>query len=314
MIATLTANPCIDKTLSVEKFDLYKMNRVRVLRTDFAGKGINVSSVLNNLHIPTVCLGFNFPDGRKLMEDQLKKQGIKYRFLEVPGKLRTCTKIFDQTLKHTIEINEFGTAVTPEDGDRLIALAAETAETCSFITLSGSLPPGLDDDFYFRCIQAIKRVAPRCRVVVDAEKQLLLKALEAGPCFIKPNIHEFEDTFDCHAGSLEELDQEVRNVLDRFPLDIVCVSLGSDGAFIADRQSSYYCQSVQVDVRSIQGAGDSVVGGMCFALERNMPLEDVLHCGIIAAGGSVSREGTQMCTAELFETLFRQDIGMRKIR
>ena len=69
-----------------------------------------------------------------------------------------------------------------------------------------------------------------------------------------------------------------------------------------------------MEVRSIQGAGDSVVAGMCMALERGFPLEVVLLCGIIAAGGSVSREGTQMCTAELFESLFRQDIGMRKIR
>ncbi|MBQ9336771.1 MAG: 1-phosphofructokinase family hexose kinase [Lentisphaeria bacterium] len=314
MIATLTANPCIDKTLSVEKFDLYKMNRVQVLRTDFAGKGINVATVLSNLHVPAICLGFNFPDGRKIMEDQLKRQGIPHRFLEVPGKLRTCTKIFDQTLKHTIEINEFGTAVTPEDGDLLIALAAETAEKCSFITLSGSLPPGLDSDFYFRCIQAVKRVAPHCRVVVDAEKDLLLKALEAGPCFIKPNIHEFEDTFGCHAGSLEELDQEVRNVLDRFPLEMICVSLGADGAFIADRQAAYYCQSVQVEVRSIQGAGDSVVAGMCMALEQGLPLEQVLRCGIAAAGGSVSRDGTQLCTGEMFQSLLHQETAMRQIR
>ena len=148
MIATLTANPCIDKTLTVEKFDLYKMNRVRVLRTDFGGKGINVSVVLDHLQAETVALGFNFPDGREVLENQLKNTGIRQQFIELPGKLRVCTKIFDRSLKHTIEINEYGAEVTPPDGEKLIALAAETAKRCSFITLSGSLPAGLAVDFY----------------------------------------------------------------------------------------------------------------------------------------------------------------------
>ena len=51
MITILTPNPCIDKTVAVEKFDIYKMNRVRVLRTDACGKGINVSLALNGLGV-----------------------------------------------------------------------------------------------------------------------------------------------------------------------------------------------------------------------------------------------------------------------
>ena len=99
MIATVTANPCIDKTVTVEKFDLYKMNRVRVLRTDFGGKGVNVSAALSNLGVQTVCLGLNFPDGREILERQLAGQKIEHHFIEVPGKLRLCTKIFDRSLK-----------------------------------------------------------------------------------------------------------------------------------------------------------------------------------------------------------------------
>lgn len=314
MIATLTANPCIDKTLTVEKFDLYKMNRVRVLRTDFGGKGINVSTVLNHLGIPTICLGFNFSDGREILEKQLGTQGIRHRFIELPGTLRTCTKIFDQSLKHTIEINEYGTEATPADGKRLIECAAEIAGQCSFITLSGSLPPGLSNDFYRDCIQAVRRNAPECRIAVDAEKELLLKALDAAPCFIKPNIHEFQETFGCPVNSMAELDREVRKILERYGLELICVSLGKEGAYIANRESAYRCRCAEVEVRSIQGAGDSVVAGICMALEQNLPLDEVLHCAAAAAGGSVSREGTQLCTLEDFRKLLKQDIGITKIR
>ena len=314
MIATLTANPCIDKTLTVEKFDLYKMNRVRVLRTDFGGKGINVSMALNNLHTATIALGFNFPDGREILENQLDSSGIEHHFLELPGKLRVCTKIFDRSLKHTIEINEYGAEVTPQDGEKLIGLAAKTAKRCSFITLSGSLPAGLNEDFYLECAKAIRQAAPDCRIVVDAEKKLLLRALECAPCFIKPNIHEFQDTFGCRVNSPEELDAEVRKVLDRFGLELICVSLGADGAYIGNREQAYCCRSAHVEVRSIQGAGDSVVAGMCMALEQNLPLDEVLHYGMAAAGDSVSHEGTQLCTLDGFSEILKQDLGFKRIR
>ena len=37
MIATVTLNPCVDKTMTVDHFDIYRMNRVQVLRTDPSG-------------------------------------------------------------------------------------------------------------------------------------------------------------------------------------------------------------------------------------------------------------------------------------
>jgi len=314
MIATVTANPCIDKTVAVEKFDLYKMNRVRVIRTDFGGKGINVSIALQNLGAETVCLGFNFPDGREALENQLKGKNILHHFIEVPGKLRLCTKIFDQSLKHTIEMNEYGSGVNSEDGIRLIGQAAETAKKCSFITLSGSLPAGLGEDFYLQCARAVRQAAPDCRIVVDAEKKQLLKALETPLCFIKPNIHEFQDTFGCKVNSLEELDTAVQKVLDRYELEMICVSLGAEGAYLSDRKSAWCCRSPKVEVRSIQGAGDSVVAGMCLALEQGLPPEEVLHYGMAAAGDSISREGTQLCEREGFRQLLKQDIGIKRIR
>ena len=69
-----------------------------------------------------------------------------------------------------------------------------------------------------------------------------------------------------------------------------------------------------MEVRSIQGAGDSVVAGMCMALEQGLPLDEVLHYGMAAAGDSVSREGTQLCTLEGFREILTQDLGIRRIR
>ena len=55
MILTLTLNPCIDKTIYLDQLEVGSYNRVKNVREDSAGKGLNVSIVLNNLKEETLC-------------------------------------------------------------------------------------------------------------------------------------------------------------------------------------------------------------------------------------------------------------------
>lgn len=315
MITTLTVNPCIDKTVTVEEFDLYRMNRVQVLRTDPSGKGINVSKALRALGGETTCVGFDFLDGgSSVLVADMEKEGIPYSFVSVKGHLRVCTKIFDRSRKHTIEVNEGGAPVTEGDGKAMLDRVIEVAKRSDYITLSGSLPAGLPTDFYRTCMSRIRREAPGCRVVVDAERQTLIQALEEGPYLIKPNIHEFEATFGCKIQSVEELDREVKRLFSTYRLSLICVSMGGEGAYISDGESAYFCKPAQVTVRSLQGAGDSMVAGICLALEHQQALPDILRWGVASAGASVMQEGTQVGTKEDFEDLLKQDFSLRKIR
>ena len=90
--------------------------------------------------------------------------------------------------------------------------------------------------------------------------------------------------------------------------------MGADGAYIGSLDGAYTCNAVKVDVRSIQGAGDSMVAGICTAVQRGLPLQDILRYGVTASGASISREGSQMCTLEDFQALLSQDINIRKVR
>ena len=315
MIATVTANPCIDKTVTTDTFDIYKMNRVRVLRTDPSGKGINVSKAIHALGGKTFCTGLNFTDGgpSPLTED-LDRLGIPHSFVSVRGNLRVCTKIFDSGRKHTIEVNEYGAPVTDSDLDALLDRVVQTATNSNYLTLSGSLPSGTSPDFYKRCLLRIHRDAPGCRVVADAEGEVLRLALEASPYLIKPNLEEFEKTFRCRIGGIRELDDAVREILHTYRLSLICVSMGAAGAYIADAENAYFCEPFRVDVRSLQGAGDSMVAGICMALEQNLPLQELLRWGAASSGASIMQDGTQVGTRADFDTLLSRDPVLRKIR
>ncbi len=314
MIATVTANPCIDKTVTVEKFDLYTMNRVEVLRLDPSGKGINVSKVLKAFGAESICTGFDFSNDTSLLAADLEEAGIGHDFITLPGELRLCTKIFDQSRKHTIEVNERGEHVTEADGKRLIEKIQEVAKRCAFLTLSGSLPRGLSTDFYAQCVAAVRAVAPHCRMVVDCEGELLLQALEKAPYFIKPNVHEFEKTFACRIDSVAELDGKVQTLFERYGVEMICVSLGGEGAYLATREEAYHAMPAKVEVRSLQGAGDAMVAGLCMALEKGLPLADVLRYGVAASGATIATDGTLPGERAHFEQLLKSDLPVTKIR
>lgn len=315
MILTLTANPCIDKTLSLERLELYKMNRARVIDITPSGKGINVSKALRLLGVETVSAAFDFSmtDSSRLRE-ALDTDGIPHELVGVYGELRVCSKIFDKSRAHTVEINEVGTPVTVSDGERLIDALCKRAVDADILTLSGSIPSGLGTDFYRLCTERARQVNPDIKVIADAEGELLLEALKAAPFMIKPNIHELESTFGCHADGIESLDRIALDLIDRYGIHTVCISLGADGAFIATSEEAYFCRPYDVTVRSLQGAGDAMVAGICYAVEEGLPLADMLKYGACCAGASVAVDGTQFCTREEFFALLDLPHEVKRIR
>ena len=301
MITTLTVNPCIDKTLCVEKFDLYKMNRATVMSKDISGKGINIALALNGLKKETFCVGFDFTAGGEVIRPALEKEGIKCDLYEVEKPLRVCTKICDRSLKHSIEVNEYGAEVSVEDGEKVIDKLVRAAKKSSFVALSGSLPKGLPEDFYYECALAVKEHAPNCKVLADAENGVLLKTLKAGPYFIKPNAYEFEETFGAHAKDVNELTAMAKDVAKEYELKLICVSLGKDGAVITDGKEGFYAEAYSVEVKSIQGAGDAMIAGMLCAIEDGMSTDKVLLSGVAASAASIIREGTKLCVKKDFD-------------
>ena len=49
MIYTVTLNPALDRTITINDFQIGKVNRISEIRNDPGGKGINVSKMLKNL-------------------------------------------------------------------------------------------------------------------------------------------------------------------------------------------------------------------------------------------------------------------------
>mgnify|MGYP003287463657 FL=1 len=57
MVIAVTLNPCIDRTIEIERFQYGGTNKVLATRNDISGKGINVNLVLQHLGVKNMEIG-----------------------------------------------------------------------------------------------------------------------------------------------------------------------------------------------------------------------------------------------------------------
>lgn len=303
MITTVTLNPCMDLTLELSGLTVGQLNMIERARTDVAGKGVNVSTVLRAFGLATMCTGISFDGNGQKLADFLDERSIAHDFVMAHGDIRTNMKVLDKANNVMTEINSRGEEVSPAILRELMSKLADCAKQSSIMVFSGRIPNGAGDDIYRECVRAVADYP--VKVIVDAEKEPLRLAIEAKPYLIKPNTFELEHTFGCKINSKQDVVEASRSVIAQ-GVEIVCVSMGGDGAMIVDANEAWFAPVLDIEVKGYQGAGDSVVAGVCKAIHEGLGLEGMLSYGVAAASASLIREGTLLCQKPDFERLLKQ--------
>lgn len=309
MITTVTLNPCIDKTISISNFKYGELNRVVSTRTDVSGKGINVSIALNQLGEETKCLGFNYLRDDSIIKKRLEESKIGYQFIEVEGSLRTNIKIFDTNDRTMTELNESGNPVTLDAVELLKKMINKQTIKSKIMVFNGSVPKGVPKNIYKILIEQVKKEG--VKTVLDAEGDLLLEGIKAKPYFIKPNLFELQNALKTSFSNNNDVANAAKKIIDN-GVSIVCVSMGQAGAIIVSQEEAWFAPGSKLNVKGVQGAGDSLVAGMCIAMERGYDLREMLRYGVAAANASLIREGTLLCTKEDFKRML-SEVKIEKI-
>ena len=85
MIATVTLNPMLDKTVYVESIEKGKVRRATKVHSIAGGKGVNVSRQLMKLGVEGIASGFLGGEIGRLVERLLNEEGIPHEFVHVAG-------------------------------------------------------------------------------------------------------------------------------------------------------------------------------------------------------------------------------------
>ena len=110
-VLTITMNPALDKTVTVEDFVLGGLNRIKEWRMDAGGKGINVAKVLKNFSVDVTAWGLCAGRQGNVLTDTLSSLGIPNWFVQAKGETRTNLKVYVEQTRETTELNEPGFTV-----------------------------------------------------------------------------------------------------------------------------------------------------------------------------------------------------------
>ena len=297
MIYTVTFNPALDYILELDKLEIGKIQKSKTELILPGGKGINVSTVLTNLEIDNIALGYKAGFVGAEIERLLRNMKVKTDFIDLEeGNSRINVKISGE---EETAINTNG----PKISENKILELLEKLKTLNendYLVLSGSIPSSIKDDIYEKICSIVKK--QNVKIVVDATKNLLVQALKYNPFLIKPNNEELGEIFDVEIHTKEDA-YVYGKKLKEMGAQNVLVSMGKTGAALIDEAGQeYFLKSPEGKRVNTVGSGDSMVAGFIAGFLKYKNYNDALKMGVSA--GSASALSKYLATKEEVYNLF----------
>lgn len=291
-IVTITLNPAIDLTVTVDRLTVGEVHRARSAQSNVGGKGINVAGCLADWGVTVAAGGLLGRFNDDAFVEFFTAKGITDACVRAPGETRTNIKIAESGGGSTTDVNLPGLAVAAGLVDAVWAAALRDLEPGAPVVLAGSLPEGLAPSTW--SVMVADLAAEGARVVLDTSGAPLAAALGPEvtrlPHAIKPNRAELEVLVGRELPEISDVVAAARGLLGR-GLALVVVSLGADGALFVDATSALAAGLPAKAVLSTVGAGDAMVAGMVAALLEDADLDRIARLSVAFATAKLDRIG-----------------------
>jgi tagatose 6-phosphate kinase len=283
---TVTLNASIDTTYVMGRLCHGGVNRIQQKLAVPGGKGNNVARVLVALGHSVTATGFLAGRAGQYISEELQATGIETAFVTVPGESRTSLAIIEETSGTVTEIREQGSYVSSADGERFLDSLKRLMVDADVAVLSGSLPPGLPDDFYAQAIRTLH--GSSADIVLDSSGPPFQRGLHQHPKLIKPNASEMASLMGGEATDKEMAEYAQGLIGDVLTADaMVLLSLGERGAVLVTNTSKIFANAPQVEVRSPVGSGDAMIAGFLDARAAGMDIQPALQ-NAVATGSAAA--------------------------
>ncbi len=285
MIYTVTFNPAIDYAIGVENLQLGMTNRASYEQLLPGGKGLNVSTILNNLGIENTALGFIAGFTGKEIKRSFEAQGGKSDFIELQNGLsRINVKI--KSDKET-EINAVGPVIDETAVAELLE-KLNTLKNGDTLILAGSIPSSLPDSLYS---DIMKMLADRdIMIAVDATKDLLINVLEHKPFLIKPNNHELGEIFGVTLKTRDDVVPYAKKLQEKGAKNVLISMAGEGAVLITEAGDVLMREAPKGTVKNSVGAGDSMVAGFVAGWYEKQDYKHAFKMGLSAGSASAFSE------------------------
>ena len=292
-IVTLTPNPAIDVSTSVDRVVPMLKLRCAPQRRDPGGGGVNVARVVRRFGGDVEAIlpvgGFTGQLLRRLLEDE----GIPSRFIEAGAETREDFSVSELSTNSQYRFVLPGERLHESEWRECLTALNRSKPVPKFIVASGSLPPGAPDDFYAQAAAMARKLG--AKFFLDTSGAPLAAALEYGVDLIKPNLREIRDLTGAALADEADWIAAARNYIDAGKVATVALSLGHLGAILITREQVLRSPPLPIKPVSAVGAGDSFLGAIVYSLAKGDNMTDAFRLGVAAGSAALIQEGTELC-------------------
>ncbi|QNG49356.1 1-phosphofructokinase family hexose kinase (plasmid) [Sphingobium sp. WTD-1] len=302
-ISTLTLNPTID--VAYEVGQVYHTRKMRTEAEFYSpgGGGINVARVF-------VRLGGNarsyYASGGATgpaLDGLLDLHQLVRNRIPIQGHTRVSSAVLERETGKEYRFVPQGPSFTSAEWQACLEQLAQAKG--DFLVASGSLPPGVPEDFYGRVatIMATRGIP----MVLDSSGPGLKGGLAEGGLFlIKPSIGELRQFVGEDLAAIEDVSEAAMAIVRAGQSRYVAVTMGHEGALLATPDGAQILPALEVDAKSAVGAGDSFLAAMVFALSCSWSITDAFRFGVAAGAAAVLNPGHDLAQAEEIRRLYPQ--------
>ena len=248
---TITLNTAIDNVSIVEDFVVGESIKA-ISSTSFpAGKGVNAARAICCQQKNVTALGFVGKWSTSFFKS-MNNQFLVTDFCSVEGNTRDNFTLLNDNQELLTHVRNEGFRITEENITTLKSNIKKRIKEGDIVILSGSIPRDAPQMIYFQLILLLKELG--AKVIFDSSKIPFKLGLIAKPFAIKPNLAEFKELLDNEAIKTDEAIGYEAQRLNDYGIELVVVSLGSDGVIIAKKGvKGYWKGNLEINTQEILG-------------------------------------------------------------
>jgi 6-phosphofructokinase 2 len=300
-IVTITLNPAVDLSTSVDRIQPVAKLRGKSQRRDPGGGGINVARVIRRLGGDAHAI---YPVGGAiggLLRQLLDQEGVVSQTWTIAGETREDFFVDEIATGKQYRFILPGPHLSPSEWQHCLSLVAAIEPFPRLVVASGSLLEGVPLDFYAR----VARIARQrgAGFVLDTSGPALAAAVAEGVDLIKPNLREMRELSGSDPSDAYEWEAAAKALVAGGKAGTVALTMGHLGAALVTRNEVLRARPIPITPRSAVGAGDSFLAGLIWRLSSGASREDAFRLAVAAGAAALIHPGTELCRIEDVERL-----------
>ena len=305
---TLTLNPALDLSTTTAQLEHTHKLRCGPMLRHPGGGGVNVARLLHRLGADVQAWHLSGGVTGAHLCQLLAAEGVPMLALPITDTTRENLSVVETRSGHEYRFVLPGpTVLVHEWQNCLDQLARAATPAPRWLVASGSLPPGVPDDFYARLVRQTRASGGRGRVVLDTQGPALVAALQAGVYLVKPSLSELRELTGAALTDAAQWRAAARALVRSGQTEMVALSAGEHGAVLATPDGVWQACALPMTASSgTTGAGDCFLAALLWALDRGEAPGEALRWGVAAGSAALLAPGTALAEAGEVQRLYRQ--------